>query len=150
VNPRKYSAPVSDLHTDIPCISESNNNHLSNAPITYADAASAKEFSVNSLKIHKTNNSRERIYVESNTQPHHSSKHSNVMRSASKSCSSVPNDPVPPDTVTGSILGCMDDNIFEGVTYSPGAMGLNLELRVKVFFSADSGTLGVAFHHPGG
>jgi hypothetical protein len=33
---------------------------------------------------------------------------------------------------------------------SPGAMGLNLELRVKVFFSADSGTLGVAFHHPGG
>jgi hypothetical protein len=27
---------------------------------------------------------------------------------------------------------------------------LNLELRVKVFFSADSGTLRVTFHHPSG
>jgi hypothetical protein len=36
------------------------------------------------------------------------------------------------------------------ISDSPGAMGLNLELRVKVFFSPDSGTLGVAFHHPGG
>jgi hypothetical protein len=39
---------------------------------------------------------------------------------------------------------------FMKLGFSPGAMGLNLELRVKVFFSADSGTLGVAFHHPGG
>jgi hypothetical protein len=36
--------------------------------------------------------------------------------------------------------------VWEPNPYFP----LNLELRVKVFFSADSGTLRVTFHHPSG